>query len=603
MSILFSFLFLLTLLSDLITTTLQTNSVTYYRNLGNCQKKVDGSRCHGSLGEPGGTCARLRTSKGHSYYCVAPKTQDFQFSIEASYSPITTKSRGGPGVKKMFIRGNGPGLSWTKSIEMRKAARSLYTWSTDIQYRSNSEALSCRTPSHCSFNQGALEFRIYSDEEALNGMQGPNFYIPLPLTGSLKGSKLFIKPKVSVYPWFNTVKSLAKPVSYTMQSDTLNDEITVQATLVYPPSFRENSLKKYPIVIMLENGEHYIPQFEYLFVHTGLVEEALVVIVKPDALLTNTSHSVLPFDTFRLECKSMADCLRCQVCWDANRTEPCDREEFILRSKRCLYFKHRRGSSESLLTEIIQGMAREVRRVTEDRVLFDPPRERLTLIGYGERAVAVFLMGLSRPDLIVNVAAISPQFYLPIASDYSIKSAVLRHMDDLALKFSERGGQQLLYSSQKYYISHGESDNIRFPPAKTISLTQEVIERLKEKFQMEDGVNIMFQITPEKTMTYLPHHEPKLPILSHIKPLMMYFHKAEGGTSKIKALNINSFKDYLAEARKEMPTVAPSDDMATNDSVIEINYRGGLDGGLEIIRCVPSYQEVPLLVFIGSIGR
>ena len=579
-----------------------------YRLLGKCIGKLDGTPCTGNGGQVDGMCALVPTASNiRTLMCVSPKKQYFQFTVAARYYPETRKIQGTSPVKKLFMRGSGPGLSWVESVEMRKSATALNTWTADIQYQSSSEGLSCKSLSHCSLNQRALEFRIYKDMLAEEDMLGPNFYLPLPLSNSLKGSGLFLKPRVTVYPWFNSKQSYIKPLEYSFHSDFLGEEVKLLATIVCPPSFRENILKTYPLVILLENGKHYIPQFEYLSVHTGIVEESVVLIVDPDTLLKNTrkgNYSILPYDSFSMRCKSN-DCKKCQVCWDSNRAEPCDKDEFIFRSKRCLYLKYSRGTGKVLLTDIILTLISKANAETDNRIRFDPPRERITLIGHGEQAVAAFVLGLSRPDLIVNVAALSPKFYLPMTSVmYGVETNVLDQMDDLALKFVDNSAQQILYLSQKYYIGHGEKDDMYFPLVNSVGITEEVIAKMKLKFRMEEGTNIMFQVTPNET---LADADPNLAILSHIKPLLMYFHKAQGGTSKSGALNINHFKNYLASKGKQLlPEDFPgATTPPVNDSMIEINYRSGLDGDIEIFHCglLLSQEEVPLTVFLGLIGN
>ena len=61
-------------------------------------------------------------------------------------------------MKKMFLRGSGPGLTWDKSIEMKKSAREVDVWAADVHYRSDTEGLFCRNPIHCNFNQEAVQW-------------------------------------------------------------------------------------------------------------------------------------------------------------------------------------------------------------------------------------------------------------------------------------------------------------------------------------------------------------------------------------------------------------------------------------------------------------
>ena len=452
-----------------------------YRGLGKCPTLEDGSRCFGRPWQHDGVCFYDR---GVSE-CVSPVALKYHFRIEAKYLPTSTKSVRLP--KRMFLRGSGPGLSWEKSIEMKESPIEHNTWTVDVQYTSDFNSLLCKNSSECSLNQGALEFRVYTDEQAIREMKGPNFYFPLPISNSLEGSEGFKVPAITVYPWFNRESARSMDIEYQQ----------LKGRLVFPPSFDENAHRRYPLVVMLEDDYHYIPLFEFLLAHTRVVEEVILLLIKPNELnvLRDKRSSILPFDSMNLECKTH-DCIGCQVCWSSKIAEPCDREEFITRSRRCLFFRRSKGVGERLLIDIIYKLAEDVKRITRDRVKFDPPKERITLIGYGEEAVTAFMMGLTRPDLVKNVASLSPKFYLPLTTKYTTGNAILRLMDRLAPAFTGSAPLQALYASQKYYISHGELDSVNFPIARAIQVTENVIRKLRDKFKMKSNVNLVFHVVP-----------------------------------------------------------------------------------------------------------
>ena len=580
----------------------------YRAEKNRCEQHEMNSRC--TWPKMDGFCWKF--SKEQELSCILPKTRNYLFTIESAYLPGNAKYRGK--VKKMFIRGSGPGLTWKRSIQMKKSATNLHAWTVDINYYQSSDGLTCTASNRCSISQGALEFRIFTDESAKEPMKGPNFYIKLPVSNSLSGSGNFLKPKVTVYPWFNEELSTQHFLSITHRN-SIGVEVKTDVTLFYPPSYYENTFRRYPIVVLLQNGS-YIPQFEYLSVHASLVEEVIVMIVNP--LSTHFSkyrkyfYSMLPFDTLNLECKTKS-CTKCQVCWDKNRVEPCEKQEFIARSKKCLNFKATKGVGEMILNDIIHNLIGQLKVMTNDRIKYDPPYERTTIIGYAETAVTALIIGLTRPDIIANVGSLSPKFSLPLTSNYKMHSYILDRIDRLAILFSGNIPLQSLYSSQKYYISHGENDDVNFPLKNTYQVTEEVITKLKEKFKFKDGTNLMFHEFPDEELLSYPNN-PFIPIISSIQPLMMFFHRAQGGATDGYPRTISLSEQFFADQKllsESIPTqfpqsiVIPEGASIVNGNIVDsFGYEDTFDDGIEINQCSPlSSTEVPITIFIGSIGK
>ena len=574
-----------------------------------CQKLEENERC--IWPKMDGFC-RLKESS-----CILPETQSYLFTIESRYLPDSKKNRGR--VKKMYIRGSGPGLSWTKSIQMRKSSTNLNAWTVDISYTYNSDSLACTASKVCSYTQGAIEFRIFADDSATKPMKGPNFYINLPVSNSLKGaaSRTFLKPKVTVYPWFNNDVSSMEHTNRFKFIDSKGQSVRLKTTLVYPPSYNENTFRRYPLVILLKNGAAYVPQFDFLSVHASLTEEVFVLIINPLVFHYDSRYgfSMGPFDTMSLGCvQNKKKCIECQVCWDKNRVQLCEKDEFISRSKDCLSFRSFKGIGEIILNEILLNLIGEVKMHTNDRIMFDPPRQRITIIGFAEAAVTAFIMGLSRPDIIVNAAALSPKFSLPLTSDYKLKNAIFDRMDVLALLLENNIPLQSLYSSQKYYISHGENDDIYFPLVDTHEVTEKVIKKLKKQFRLEEGTNIMFHEFPDEELLSYPI-ENDLPILSSIQPLMLFFHKANGGASETYPRAIIIDDQFFADqklffetsfASNPPATVIPEGAAFVNGNIVNsFGHDERVDaGGIQNDQCSSlSSNQVPIVIFIGSIGK
>ena len=370
-----------------------------------CYQKVDGVSCHppDKSWQLDGVCVFESESNQE---CIAAGTQRFQLNIIAKYRSLSSQYNGK--VSNMYIRGSGPGLSWEKSIKLRKSARSIDTWSTQINYIVDSDGLPCLNSTHCTLNQRAFEFRIYQDNLGKLGMKGPNFYVSLPVSNSLFGAVSYRTPSVTVFPWFISESVSSVPFQHDLSLYLFTDFITLNCRLIYPPSFHENIRKNYPLVILFDSSPHLGPLLEYLFVHEASVEESVILMIEPPYL---NKYFMTPFQThYDLFCQgSNPDCSGCQTCWVDDRAEPCTSEEFIAKSRRCLTLTYRQGWGTNFMRSIENELILKAQEMAWNRLLFDPPRHRATMIGHTDFAVMVFHAAVTRPDLVQNVAMFSPR--------------------------------------------------------------------------------------------------------------------------------------------------------------------------------------------------
>lgn len=372
-----------------------------------CIQRTDGSRCR-PIDRPWQHDGVCQFKYGVYERCVAPDTRTIELFITARYRSLIIQS--GPFVNDMYIRGTGPGLSWEKGIKMSKSATAIDVWTAKLSYMVDSDGLPCLISTHCSLNQQALEFRIYKDSFGKDGMKGPNFYIPLPISDSISGSASFRVPSVTVYPWFNGETVTSTSFQFLIPSEVASTikPITANCTLLYPPSFNENIRKKYPLVVILGTSNHYKPLLEHLFLHEASVEEVAVLMVNP---LDDDFHNMLPFpSSVELHCQGADwNCSSCQTCWAANRADPCEKEEFITKSKLCLYRKWLLGLGETFLELIERDLIAKTKVYMTNRLLYDPPRHRLTLMGHTDMGVTVFNEAIISPHIVGNVACFSPR--------------------------------------------------------------------------------------------------------------------------------------------------------------------------------------------------
>lgn len=375
-----------------------------------CFEKVDGASCHqpDKSWQLDGVCVFESES---NQKCIAAGTQRFQLNIIAKYRSLSSEYRGR--VTNMYIRGSGPGLSWERSLRMRKSAKSIDTWSTQINYIVDSDGLPCLNSTHCTLNQRAFEFRIYQDDLGKLGMKGPNFYVSLPVSNSMFGAVSYRTPSVTVFPWFISESVTSRTFQYDLDLYLFFDYLILNCRLIYPPSFHENIRKNYPLVILFDSSPHLGPLLEYLFVHEASVEELVVLMIEPPYWNKPymNKYFMTPFHThYDLSCQgSDPDCSECQTCWVEDRSEACTSEEFIVKSRRCLSLAYRQGWGTSFMRGVENDLVLKAKQMTSNRLIFDPPRHRATLIGHTDFAVTIFYAAVTRPDLVQNAAMFSPR--------------------------------------------------------------------------------------------------------------------------------------------------------------------------------------------------
>ena len=624
-----------------------------------CFQKVDGSRCHSPLHpwQHDGVCIyNPKTKKGR---CIAPDTHRFKLSLVARYRSLSIRDRGGTPVKNMYIRGSGPGLSWEKPLKMDKSAKAIDIWTAHLSYRVDSDGLPCLLSSHCSLNQQALEFRIYKDELGQKPMKGPNFYIPLPASQSLHGAISFLQPKLTVYPWFHKKKVTSKSFEFFMSSHLLGKKEPVNCTLLYPPSFKENVRKHYPLVIILGINGYYKPLLEHLFVHEASIEEVIILMIDSPSEVKRNKKILLPFkSSVEFQCKVGDQCDDCQTCWAQKRVEPCDKDEFIGKSKRCLVTRYLKGMAEPFMDSIQHELVVKVQEMTANRLKYDPPRQRITLMGHTDMAVMVFHAALTKPEIFGNVACFSPRFvspftplfihpfilyvlsfvhlfihpsffpiihifsrfFQPLNDRYQTSSMIFDAIIKQGQKVKFNHGLQALHSTQKYYFDHGENDDFFFPLANAIQTTNDVIKKLKEVLYLEEHTNILEFTIPKEKLSYMTQSPPDL--ISRLKFPLTIFHRANGGPDKEYVRSIKVSEEFIAERQSAIiqsnpDTTDNSDTGSILDSSTVNDTKGNTDKGFFGDRimadddnddgyCTPQCNDkagVPLGVFLGSVGK
>ena len=581
------------------------------REVGRCFQNVEGSRCHerNKAWQRDGVCMFKGSAGGQpGPVCAVPDKRTFKFAIIAKLRQLK-KIPGTKPIIKLWIRGSGPGLSWEKSTEMKKTASALDVWRTELSFDADSGALPCLSSSYCAMNQAALEFRLYRDELAQDGMLGPNTYVPLPISHSLSGAADFMIPEVAIQPWFDGMKITKTEftISSSMHVTGKEGELEVGVTLLYPPSFDYNIHKSYPLVIMFGAKEAVLitPLLEHMFVHEASIDEVVVASIHyldaaPFCLLN-------PFkDSEIWRCKTGQTCHQCQSCWDYRRAEPCDKEEFIEKAKKCLTVAQCGGRGEEILDFIELDLLPNLLERTANRLLLDFPRSRVTIIGYDGAGLLACYAALTRPTVYGNAGCLSAPFAWPLKHLLPDVTETFGMQGVYELKLLPQPKLQMEYATQKYFIDTGEKDNFFFPVVNPFHYTERFISSLKEKLKLRDNVNILYSSFPGMDNSYYHFPDSGGKMLQRMRHPLLFFLGAKGGPSrnfsKMLQITQRSYAERNAKlgisgTDKDVTSTAPgtsgTDHEAHNNSRFCTAHT----------ELAKSKNDVPLPVFLATLGK
>lgn len=518
------------------------------RNVGRCIKDVHGSACYQpkSSWQHDGVC--LRDEKTSRTSCHIPDTRQFKFSVTVRLRQLKLM----PGLKKvtnLWIRGSGAGLSWEKPLALQKSAHAIDKWKIDISYTYDSNALLCLDTSHCSLQQNALEFRVYKDELGKEDMKGPNFYIPLPVSNSMAGALGFTPPEVVVYPWFDGTTTTLQQIHIPLDPVIIKkpgEKLRLTFNFILPPSFDFNARKTYPLVLLIGAAPPISHLLEHMYVHEASIKEAIVVTIDyiDDAPFCAFNPFVedltpLSYGTSKIwQCKSEnQQCHDCQLCWDSQRLEKCEKGEFTYQANRCLQEVDCYGRADDILDLIELKLLSEITKVTQSRAQINFPKERMSIIGFDGAGLLACYATLTRSYYYQNAACLSAPFYWPMPSlrDISVnrmRQGIGQVLQDLNVTLQKTPGLRMLHMTQKFYIDVGERDNFFFPVVDPYENAQWFIQFLKDTLWLEDGTNVHFSVVPDGGNSYYHHKKGGTEVFNRIKIPLLFFLRAEGGPNK-----------------------------------------------------------------------
>ncbi len=529
------------------------------KTIGPCVSNIQGSRCSqpGAHWQYDGVCIK---EPSKSPACHIPDTRSFKFNLVAKIRQKDAES-----IKTLWVRGSGPTLSWDKPKQMKKSARSVHNWIIEISYASDSNALLCLNSSYCSLNQQALELRVYRDESANDEMKGANIYIPLPVSNSMSGAIGFIPPRVEIYPWFDGTSVRTEVVQLSFKSFIFeaDETVSITSTILYPPSFDHNVIRKYPLVIMFGTNEasHVAPLLEHMYVHEASIKEAVVVSIhyldKAPFCMLNPFNNILSLTAANtiLNCRVEGPrCFLCQNCFDPLRPTKCSPREFIAKAKTCMTKFACRGSASDILDFIEDTLILELQKRTQNRLLVDFPKQRMSVIGFSGAGLLTCFAALSRPMYYVNAACLSAPFQWPLGYDTKIANrnneGIGRLIQNLITTLASEPASRGFYMSQKYYIDNGELDNFYLPQIDAHDYTQWVLQLLTKTLQLTPE-NIVYFNVPKAGNSAHHHRDGGTEVFNRIRQPLMFFLKAEGGPNKkyarVPKLEDTSFAERQSE--------------------------------------------------------
>ena len=412
--------------------------------------------------------------------CVFPERLRFGFSITVRYLTTHRRQTDSRVAERLFVRGAGPGLSWDHSLELRKTGR-LDTWKVSIEYEVDETSFDCSSTTHCSYNQYAVEFRVYGDQSGEEDMIGPNFFFRLPASKSSIASD-FLSPDLVAYPWFDNKKITFKtilvnnPHLFRPTSKTKN-------LIAFPPSFEYNTLRTYPLVVMFGIKElmTMVQVLERGFVHDASVQEAVIVAVEYTGCL------LLPYFGGKWECQDQQNCAQnCLYCWDRERTEPCEEYEFRVQLRACAVEMACGGSGDIILDYVMNHLVPEVQKETRYRVEVAFPGHRIHIVGYNEGGLLACHAAVKYPHIFKSATCMSAPFHWPEKS-FTFGYQLTQMIKDIAAE-NMSYGLYSLYQTQKYYIDTGDRDSYFYPIVDSYLDAEKFVEELEESFHMEGNI-------------------------------------------------------------------------------------------------------------------
>ena len=354
-------------------------------------------------------------------------------------------------VFELHLRGNGLGLSWKKGKKMKKS-RENDTWEFQLQFVIPGVELSTNKKPGTS----RFEFRVYLNDS--RDMLGPNFVLNLPLSTSTKNITTI--PEFWEYPWYFSKK--VREIKRKIYSSELQE--TREVIAVLPPSFQENTYKRYETLIV-NDGQRInmmVPQLTALMIERALIREVLVVGITNDDTYSNRVPLLAPSSGANFHCingdHDPDDCNGCVQC----KSDVCDYEDIIKDFQRChKWIKIPKVRGELYLDFIQNILIPECQ--SKYRALADA--ENFGIMGFSMGGLISCHAVWTRPQTFGLAACMSSSFWWPFPENGSFPH-------DVGFEFTTKTLTKFKGARprQKIYIDVGSKEgDIMISPARKAS--------------------------------------------------------------------------------------------------------------------------------------
>lgn len=565
------------------------------RSVGSCEKKL--SKCRGKKWHHDAVCS-------FDKQCIVVSEREFSFKVVAKMRQPKYGKESEKAVKSLWMRGNGPGLSWDKPVQLRRSGSAVDSWKTEIKYRSSSDSLLCASGDYCFSNQKALEFRLYRDQMGRDDMLGPNFYVELPLSESMQGTNSFLAPSLTVYPWFDGKEVLKREFEIDSSLHVTGRVwgFNTKLDVLYPPSFEHNSRKRYPLVLYLGyDVQAFIPLLEYAFVHEAHIQEALVVGIRPLEGAAPFSKFSPYRDSHVWQCKENSCHTKCVTCWLPRGKDVCDKNEFTFQAKRCLHPQLKQPCGEQVLDFIEMDIVPKLREVAQERLLVEFPKHRITIMGdFGGTSLLACYAALTRPHVYQNAACLSAPYYWPLSSsltDPAPNPGILQTFRNLKEQFKATPALRSAYISQKYYIDISHNQHAILPLVDVYEHTNNFVQQLEETLSLEKGKNILYFTVPDMALSYAyTGKSATLWVYNRVLPALKFFLRAEGGPNKEGARSRPVLDKTIAEQSELYGHLVGG----SNQTLAPEQY--SCDAHYTAPEVTSRPTEVPIIFFLPALG-
>ena len=528
--------------------------------------------------------------------CYAPDEREFSFTVVAKMRKLRVES--GNRTESLWMRGVGIGLSWDNPIQLHRIGSSNDAWKTELTYRSSSDGILCSSLDFCTKTQQGVEFRLYRDREGKENMVGPNFYISLPISNSMKSSSVSLSPSVTVYPWFDgeEVFSRKQYMRSSLSVTARQGELQTTIEVLFPPSFNHNSLKHYPLVLVfMYQIEGIRSLLEHLYVNEASIHEAVVVGIEPYEQVAPYAMFSPFFNLHVWTCKKR-DCFKsCQTCWIRNKEQPCDGEDFIEQAEFCLYPKRFVTKGEQILDMLELDVLPKLRELTQYRLLVEFPKHRMSIIGVDGSGLLACYAAVTRPHIYQNAGCLSPPFYWPLSNsltDPAPSPGIFNTLSNLKKDLLQNPRIASFARSQKYYIDVAINEHYFLPIVQQEMYNEWFVRELQDTMYIPRE-NIMYFTVPGY-YDYIHDSKGFSTIFDRIEHVLRHFLKTKGGPNQMKTRNPGLSYDTAAQQNRLYGHLL---DIQPNGTLIQSCQE-------ELYDSVPKPPtEVPIVVFIPILGR